>query len=105
MAMTYLPPRRGRWRDGEGGGGARDGTIQREDNRRRRRGLGGMGRRRVGGVRRRRAEEEGWGAGECDAKLRIGERGSAMRIREMRSGATGGSWEKISSADACERIL
>jgi hypothetical protein len=56
-----------RWRDGEGGGGARDGTIQREDNRRRRRGLGGMGRRRVGGVRRRRAEEEGWGAGECDA--------------------------------------
>uniref|UniRef100_A0A0E0MWY5 Uncharacterized protein n=1 Tax=Oryza rufipogon TaxID=4529 RepID=A0A0E0MWY5_ORYRU len=88
-----------------GGGGARDGTIRREDNRRRRRGLGGMGRRRVGGVRRRRAEEEGWGAGECDAKLRIGERGSVMRIREMRSGAMGGSWEKISSADACERIL
>jgi hypothetical protein len=64
-----------------------------------------MGRRRVGGVRRRRAEEEGWGAGECDAKLRIGERGSAMWIREMRSGAMGGSWEKISSTDACERIL
>ncbi|EEE60288.1 hypothetical protein OsJ_13345 [Oryza sativa Japonica Group] len=95
----------GRWRDGEEGGEARDSTIRREDNRRRRRGLGGMGRQRVGGVRRRRAEEEGWGAGECDAELQIGERGSAMRIGEMRRGATGGSWEKISSADACERIL
>uniref|UniRef100_A0A0D9ZKU4 Uncharacterized protein n=1 Tax=Oryza glumipatula TaxID=40148 RepID=A0A0D9ZKU4_9ORYZ len=45
------------------------------------------------------------GAGECDAELRIRETGSAMRIGEMRRGATGGSWEKISSADACERIL